>query len=265
MNIKLLVAAHKKYEMPKDKIYLPVQVGSEGKDDIGYTRDNTGDNISALNPMYCELTGLYWAWKNLDADYIGLVHYRRYFKGKSKGESAFDKVLTKKEAEFLLKRYDIILPQKRRYYIESLYSHYVHTHQAEEMDMTRNIIEEKYNDYIAAYDKTMKQTSGYMFNMMIMSRKDLDDYCNWMFSIVDELVKRVPDIDKRSDFEKRFPGRISEILLNVWLNYRLEKGIITKDKIAEIPFIYMEKINYLEKGMSFLSAKFFHKRQKHSF
>ena len=65
-DIKVIVAAHKKYEMPKDKMYVPVQVGAEGKKDIGYTKDNTGDNISSKNSMYCELTGLYWAWKNLE-------------------------------------------------------------------------------------------------------------------------------------------------------------------------------------------------------
>lgn len=78
-NIKILIAAHKPYWMPKDPVYLPLHVGAEGKPDLGYTKDNTGDNISAKNPNFCELTGLYWAWKNLDADYLGLVHYRRYF------------------------------------------------------------------------------------------------------------------------------------------------------------------------------------------
>ena len=79
MNIKILVAAHKQYWMPEDSVYLPLHVGAEGKADLGYTKDNMGDNISAKNPNFCELTGLYWAWKNLEADYVGLVHYRRYF------------------------------------------------------------------------------------------------------------------------------------------------------------------------------------------
>ena len=72
--------------MPADDIYLPLHVGAEGKVDekgraldLGWVKDNTGDNISRLNPGYCELTGLYWGWKNLKADYIGLVHYRRHF------------------------------------------------------------------------------------------------------------------------------------------------------------------------------------------
>ena len=79
MDIKILVATHKKYWMPEDDVYLPIHVGREGKADLGYVGDNTGDNISEKNANYCELTGLYWAWKNLKCDYIGLCHYRRYF------------------------------------------------------------------------------------------------------------------------------------------------------------------------------------------
>ena len=80
MSIKVIVATHKKYIMPADEMYIPVHVGREGKDDLGYTPDNTGDNISNKNAYYCELTGLYWAWKNLQADYVGLAHYRRHFR-----------------------------------------------------------------------------------------------------------------------------------------------------------------------------------------
>ena len=81
MKIRMIVATHKPYWMPEDPVYLPVQVGAAGRESLGFQRDDEGENISAKNPNYCELTGLYWAWKNLDADYIGLVHYRRYFSG----------------------------------------------------------------------------------------------------------------------------------------------------------------------------------------
>ena len=61
--------------------YLPIQVGKAiSNTDLGVQGDNTGDNISEKNQSYCELTGIYWAWKNLkNVDYIGLCHYRRYF------------------------------------------------------------------------------------------------------------------------------------------------------------------------------------------
>ena len=69
-NIKVIVATHKKYQMPNDDMYIPVHVGKEGKNDIGFIGDNTGNNISIKNPYFCELTGVYWAWKNLDCDIL---------------------------------------------------------------------------------------------------------------------------------------------------------------------------------------------------
>jgi len=121
MNIKVIIATHKKYKMPKDALYLPVHVGREGKEELGYVGDNTGDNISLKNPSYCELTGLYWAWKNLDVDYLGLAHYRRHFTLKKYSQrkkwGLTGSVLTKKEAEVLLKKYKILVPKKRKYYI----------------------------------------------------------------------------------------------------------------------------------------------------
>ena len=75
LTATIVVAAHKKYRMPSDPLYLPIHVGAEGKKDakgnpldFGYQKDNVGDNISIKNPRYCELTGIYWAWKNLDSD-----------------------------------------------------------------------------------------------------------------------------------------------------------------------------------------------------
>ena len=115
MNIKILVAAHKAYQMPTDPMYMPIHVGKEGKElELGYVGDNTGDNISLKNPNFCELTGIYWAWKNLEADYIGLAHYRRHFSLK-KGSDKWASVLTSAQAEALLKDTDVVLPKKRNY------------------------------------------------------------------------------------------------------------------------------------------------------
>ena len=111
MNIKVIVAAHKPFEMPKDPLYLPLHVGKEGKEGIGFQGDHTGDNISADNPYFSELTGLYWAWKNLDADYIGLVHYRRHFRGKN------SRIISGSEVEEILQKFPVILPRKRNYFI----------------------------------------------------------------------------------------------------------------------------------------------------
>ena len=251
--------------MPTDPMYLPVHVGAAGKDSIGYQKDDEGENISALNPFFCELTGLYWAWKNLDADYIGLAHYRRHFSMKKKGD-LWSSVLTYDELKPYLRQIKIFTPNKRRYYIETLYSHYAHTHYASQLDTTREIIKEKTPEYLESYDKIIKQTYGYMFNMMIMTKELLDDYCSWLFSILFELRERIgQDSENLSTFQGRFYGRVSEIIFNVWLDEKLKSGAVKQEEVKEIPAIHMEKINWWKKGTAFLKAKFAGKRYEGSF
>ena len=172
MNIKILVVAHKQCEIPKDDVYLPIQVGKVLHPDLnlGYQPDNDGENISEKNPYYSELTAIYWAWKNLKADYIGLVHYRRYL-GMKHGKDKWQCLLTKEEAQALCKEHDIILPQKRRYYIESLWSHYEHTHDISHLEKTKAIIAKDYPEYLPAFNEVMKRTWGHMFNMFIMKKE----------------------------------------------------------------------------------------------
>lgn len=261
-NIKLIVATHKAFQMPKDdNLYLPIHVGAEGKEDLGYTGDNTGQHISLLNPYYCELTGLYWAWKNLDCDYLGLVHYRRYFTKKSQNFSddvkIDDVILSQTDVEQLLDDADVIVPKKRRYYIETLYSHYSHTLDGSHLDKTREIISRISPAYLEAYDQVMTQRSGYMFNMFIMRKELVNDYLTWLFPILDKLYEQI-DTTKMTSFEARFPGRVSELLFNVWL---LNKGY----KVKEVPFMYLEKVNLFQKGKSFLEAKFLGKKYGKSF
>ena len=261
-NIKVIVAAHKKYLMPKDDMYLSVQVGAEGKEIIeGYTPDNKGDNISSKNPYFCELTGLYWAWKNLDADYIGLSHYRRHF-SLSKHlpkteEERIQEVLKYEEADKILEKTDIILPKLRKYYIDNLYSHYKHTMYVEPLDETRKIIAEKYPKYLVEFDKLHKRSSAHMFNMFIMKKEILNDYCEWLFDILFELEKRT-DFSQYDSFHSRFLGRISELLLDVWIN---TNGL----EYEEVRVIDMQKVNWFKKGFSFLIAKFTGKKYGKSF
>lgn len=260
-NIKVIVATHKKYKMPKDEMYLPVQVGAEGKEELGYQKDNEGENISSKNSYFCELTGLYWAWKNLNADYIGLSHYRRHFAYSKRipkdEEGKFEVLLNKEQIEKILENTDIVLPKKRNYYIENLYNHYKHTMHVEPLDETRKIIEEQCPEYLMEFDKLHKRTSAHMFNMFIMKKDIFNEYCEWLFDILFELEKRV-DNSKYDSFHARFYGRVSELLLDVWLN---TNGYTYK----EVKVISMEKVNWWKKGTSFLKAKFKKEKYRKSF
>ncbi|OEW33829.1 hypothetical protein AJ878_00050, partial [Campylobacter jejuni] len=98
-KVKILVGYHKPAVLLKDDILTPIHLGrvlatqaskdgEMSKEDFEWMCENmigddTGDNISHLNRYFCELTGIYWAWKNYDKlgnpDYIGFMHYRRHF------------------------------------------------------------------------------------------------------------------------------------------------------------------------------------------
>lgn len=247
MDLKILVATHKRYQMPTDPVYFPVQAGRAIHPPLEYTGDHTGENISEKNATFCELTALYWAWKNLNAKYLGLCHYRRYFKGHRHSEK-WEQILTASEAEQLLRKAPIILPKKRNYYIETNYSQYVHAHHAEDLDTTRVILEEKYPEYVPAFDASMKRTTGHRFNMMIMRREMLNDYCTWLFDILFELEKRL-DISTYSTNDKRVFGFVSERLLDVWLD-------TNHLEYLELPVVNMESQHWLKKGTAFLKRKF---------
>ena len=248
---KIVIATHKKYQMPDDELYLPLHVGAEGKSDLGYVKDNTGDNISLKNPYFCELTGLYWAWKNLDNEYIGLAHK------KINKKDLFHSVITNDEINDYLEKTDVIVPKMRNYYIETLYSHYDHTMYVEPLNITGEIIKEKFPQYFDEFSRLKKRKKAHMFNMFVMKKEKLDEYCSWLFDILFELEKRV-DNSKYDSFHARFYGRVSELLLDVWLN-------TNNYSYKEIRVISMEKVDWLKKGTSFLKAKFTGKKYGKSF
>ena len=255
MDITIIVAAHKKYWMPSDPMYLPLHVGAEGKTDengnpldLGYIKDNTGDNISEKNANYCELTGLYWAWKNLDSDYIGLAHYRRHFSnGKMLGDKK-NRVISKEELEKVIGKKTILLPKPRNYWIETNYSQYAHAHHAIDLDTTREILAERYPEYLEAWDKSMKRTIGHRFNMFIMRRDRFRKYCRWLFDVLFELEKRL-DISNYNKNDSRVFGFVSERMLDVWIE---TNGY----KYKELPYVFMEKQNWIVKGGNFIKRKF---------
>lgn len=275
-NIKILIAMHKPYKVPVDSMYVPLQVGaalherikmSDCRDDASpdeyLLTDNLGDNISAKNPYYCELTAMYFAWKNLTCDALGLVHYRRYFGVDRHAKTLDDKlkcIFKKTEIDALLDEYDILVPKKRNYYIESLYSHYAHTFDGMHLDMAADIIRNRFPEYAQFIDPVYKSSKGCMFNMFIMKRKYVDDYCYFLFSVLCEMEDKL-DLSSMDDFNKRLFGRVSEILFNVWLAKQLDCGVAVK----ELPHMHMEPVNWIKKGSSFLSAKFLGKKYTKSF
>lgn len=235
MEIKILVATHKKYWFPEYKIYCPISVGSALRNDLGYLRDCIGENISKKNMSYCELTAVYWGWKNLKTDYIGLCHYRRYFIGINK-KIKKDNIITEEEIKYIMSKYDLILPKKSGFFTNfTIYKQYQYAHKKKDLDLVKNIIEEYYPEYIISFNKVMKQRKAYFYNMFIMSKPMFDSYCEWLFDILFKLENKI-DVEKYSNYQKRVFGFLSERLFNVWIDKQ-------NLKICELDIINLEKNN----------------------
>lgn len=252
--IKILVATHKPYIFPKSDNYIPIHVGKRNsKLDLDIQTDDTGENISGKNSYFCELTALYWAWKNLDDyKYIGLVHYRRYFSGK--GLQLNGKYIAS-ESELLAdltQEYDIIAVKKRNYYIESVYEHYKNAHFIKDLDLVREIIEQEFPDYLPSFKKVMLGKKLHLFNMFIMSKKNFEQYCDWLFRILFKLEEKI-DISNYDKYQRRVFGFLAERLFNVWL---IKQELIIKERKV----VCLDGDNLFKKVIGFLKRKYLHKR-----
>ena len=230
-NIKILVCCHKKDVMATQSPYLPIQVGKAiSNTDLGIQADNTGDNISEKNQSYCELTGIYWAWKNLkNVDYIGLCHYRRYFDFHKQGNmiahstiipsknfAKLDLSVPKNVLKELEKGY-IFIPKKITYKYP-LYIDYSIHHLSEDIRKLEEIInihcEDKYKE---AFKNTMYNNKFYACNMFLMPWKEFDKYCQWLFSVL-AIVEQEINITNYNSFQKRIFGYMGERLFNIYIS-----------------------------------------------
>ena len=226
------VITHKKFDKILPIGYKRLLVGASQKNKRNfpnYYKDDSGDNISDKNYSYCELTGMYWLWKHSNSDNVGISHYRRYFSNMS--DLALDTelmlhkdigVAKEKYLDNALKKYDWIVPRRKELYAK-VYDNYDACHHIKDLKVTRQVISEKYPEYVKSFDKLMDQDKISCFNMLYTSKRNYDKYCEWLFNILFEVEKRI-DITSYSQYQKRVFGFLAERLLNVYLiqnNYKI--------------------------------------------
>lgn len=235
--------------MPSNSIYQPLLVGSVLHPNIedvdGYIKDDSlEDNISFKNQAYCELTGLYFIWKNMNMDYYGLVHYRRLFASPSNRKTP----ISGSEVSSLMKETDLILPKKRHYYIETVQSQYAHAHNQKDLEVTREALLLLQPNYVKDFDELMKKRSLHILNMFIGRKALLDSYCAWLFPLLSYVEVHL-DTSKYSSYNKRVFGFLSERLFNVWVNHN-------KIEYKTLPVLTLESQHWGKKIFNFLKRKF---------
>lgn len=254
MTSRVLIAAHKPYWVPSDGLYLPVQAGAASADSriAQYVHDDEGDSISGLNGRYSELTVLWWGWRNLEEDALGLVHYRRHFAGG--GERG---TLTGDEARELMLKVPVVVARRRNYVIETIASHYAHTHDPRHLQALREGVRSVTPAMLDVFDGQMQARSAHMFNMLLMRREVLDPYCTWLFDVLGQTERHI-DFAGMTAFQQRCVGRLGELLLDVWLAAH-------DVPYAELRVRELEGQNLVKRGASFLAAKFLGKSYDKSF
>ena len=216
----ILIAAHKPFDPPPLEGYLPVQVGAAlMNSDLGFLRDDTGDNISAKNRQYCELTGHYWAWKNLTGPQVmGLVHYRRYFVKDMYAADVKGQILTAAEARQLLERYDIILPRPvyKLAYNGTLHHDKPREGQDKPLLLLEEIVTRRCPEYLPSFEKFVYGHRASFGNMLVAKREVFCAYSAWMFPLLEEFERLG---EEQGILAPRMCGFISEYLLCIWADH----------------------------------------------
>lgn len=209
MDTRIYIATHKPFQPPAGAPYIPLHVGKKGKESLGFVGDDTGDNISEKNSSYCELTGVYWMWKNVQCDIIGLCHYRRYF-------TCEGQLLKQEQIEGILSFYDLIVGVSSTTPAASVAAHYAAVHYEKDWVVCRSMLAIMYPDYLDAFDLVANAKFMNLGNMMICRKELFDKYCAWLFPLLEEIERRT-DISSYDTFQARLYGYLAERLMRVWI------------------------------------------------
>lgn len=226
---KIYISAHKCGFTPQMEPFQTIQVGAEkASTKFANAHDDTGDNISAKNSNYCELTAQYWVWKNAPpTDVVGFCHYRRYFHDvitvqhtKYLRDSEIENFFASYNSDFIdtyLKDHDIILLKPFSYYhsIENTLSTIV---QKDDLIILENAIREIHPDYLDTYRRFMNHNNKISScNMFITSWEIFEEYSSWLFEVLEHAEKKI----KLSDYQtpSRVYGFLGEALLNVFVTH----------------------------------------------
>lgn len=283
-GLKILVSYHKPSTLLKNNIFVPIHLGRAlankiSKDDIydkfelewllsNMIGDDTGDNISYKNRELCELTGIYWAWKNLEKlnnpDYIGFMHYRRHLcfdlncdeevadTGLLNSEILNDEYLikyglTEQNIEELTNKYDIILGEKvdvTRMAKKSTYDFYKNISpnilHIEDYELVLDLVEKLYPEYSYSIREYSASPYAYFANIFILKKDLFQEYAQWLFSIIFEAEKLI-DLTFYNVQEIRALAYISEWLFGIWYTHLIKTRNI---KSLELKRTFINNTNY---------------------
>ncbi|RKM54439.1 DUF4422 domain-containing protein [Butyrivibrio sp. X503] len=179
--------------------------------------DNMGENISDKNRKYCELTAMYWMWKNTDHDYIGLSHYRRRFDFTDEEVSK----ITAGDADVILTTPVINVPS-----VEYMYGK---NHDINDWEIMKKVVKDLSPDYADSLEAVADSNYYIPYNMFVMKKQVFDKYCSWLFPVLEECEKIIGD--KEDVYQNRYIGFLAERLMTAYfLHHKDDYNIVFCNK-----------------------------------
>ena len=261
-DIKLFVSVYKSECVGVGDIILPVSAGAKlynPSDTRLVLCDDLGENISARNPGYCELTVQYWAWKNCEFDVGGLMHQRRYFDFSDPHPYACDQPRRDKRPyrifdrpdrqtldrigavpeviRSLTDRYEVIAPLGENIR-QSVLSYYDKNDRRDfdDLSLLCRVIGDICPEYLPDARQYLGQKISYFCNMFIMSSEQFDMYSRWLFGVLMEYDRRKP----REKLAPREQGKLAERLFGIYMTHLKASSSVTW---AELPRAHFAEIN----------------------
>lgn len=261
MNVKIFVSHRIDLNSVavENDVFFPVRCGAvfDKRPAPDMAGDDTGDNISNKRESYCELTVQYWAWKNVQADYYGLCHYRRYLSFLPEDKKRLNEwsnyivprldedaihqhqLDDEKGIKGFVANYDVVTMcpvELEKVHRASAYEQYekdgVRLH-IRDLDIMLDIIRERHPDYAEAAEKYIFGKKQYIGNIFIMRKELFFSYSQWLFDILAEFDKRV-DMSDYSVEAYRTPGHLGERLFGIYYTWLQMQGGY---RLAELPLL----------------------------
>ncbi|WP_289147632.1 DUF4422 domain-containing protein [uncultured Megamonas sp.] len=250
-------------EIIDNPLYVPVRCGAvfDKRKNTTLLGDNTGDNISEKRESFCEFTVLYWAWKNTNADYYGLCHYRRYISFSSKrymkkdnacgfivekdlNKNSINKYkLLENEMRKQIENYDLIITPEENVEqawdgnyksVYNLCENRVRDFDMKGVDELIKIINEKYPIYSEATKAYFKGKYAKFYNCFVMKNTIFNSFCEFLFGVLFELEKKL-DSKNYNIWKQRMPGFMGEHLFGIFCLY-LKQQKNLKIKVNDLVF-----------------------------
>ena len=220
----------------KDDTIVPVYTGAISQkiapdfkyyDRLLLDNDYVG-NISNLNTFACEFTGIHAIFNKLDTfknvDYIGLCHYRRFFKPEDQTEYY---------------KYDVMTVAPNKFSPYSIYEAYKVCHVIKDFDDAMVAIDmpQFQKQAMIAYFNDRLQIFK-QCNMFIMRRSLFQEYCNFIFKVLNEIVEAVPveRLVSRAPYQQRAWGFILERFTSFWIDYKVAMDCLRHKNVIDIDF-----------------------------